>query len=111
MYYMIIFIFIIIIILLYLYNLNNTPKKISQPIINNIKVKKYQQTNDFIMEYSTSPSFRGLSKSSIIEVKDEIGGSKIFNKIKLDDSNLINNVVNYKKYSSYRIKPTTHRLK
>jgi len=107
---MIIFIFIIMIILLYLFNLNNTHKKISQPIINNIEVKN-QQTNDFVMEYSTSPAFRGLSKSLIIEIKDEIGGSKIFNKIKLDDSNLINNVVNYKNYSSYRIKPSTHRLK
>jgi hypothetical protein len=110
---MIIFIFIIVVILflLYLYNLKDTPNKISQPIINNIEVKKYQQDTDFVMEYSTSPVFRGLSKSSIIQVKDEIGGSKIFNNIKLDDSNLINNVVNYKNYSSYRIKPSTRHFK
>jgi len=61
------------------------------------------------MKYNTSPVFRGLSKSSIIQTKNEIGGSKIFKNVKIDNSNLINNLVDYKNYSSYRIKPYSNK--
>jgi hypothetical protein len=109
---MIIFIFIFIVILYLLYNLeDDTPKQISQPIINSTEVKQYikKKTNKFLMEYNTSPVFRGLSKSSIIQAKNEIGGSKIFKNVKIDNSNLTNNLVNYKNYSSYRIKPYSNK--
>jgi len=107
---MIIFIFIFIVILYLLYNLeDDTPKQISQPIINSTEVKQYKKPNKFLMKYNTSPVFRGLSKSSIIQTKNEIGGSKIFKNVKIDNSNLINNLVDYKNYSSYRIKPYSNK--
>ncbi len=36
---------------------------------------------------------------------NEYGGSKVFKNIKLDNTNLKNNIVNFTNYSSYRIKP------
>ena len=61
------------------------------------------------MEYTTSPVFRGLSKSSTLLYKHEKGGSKIFNNIKMNDFNMTNNIVNYTKYNSYRIKPQLNK--
>jgi hypothetical protein len=105
---MIIFIFIFIFILLLFYNINNKPKELikKNDIIKNIKKKKITIVkNDFIMNHNTAVAFRGLSKSTKLLYKNELGGSKIFNKIKLDNKNQVNNIINYNKYSSYRTKP------
>jgi len=106
---MISFIFIIMVILLlfYIYNLRdiNKPKKKVRPVIKRVKKIKSQVKPSFIMEYNASPAFRGLSKSSTLLYKHEKGGSKIFNHIKMDNINATNNIVKYKNYNSYRIKP------
>lgn len=105
---MIIFIFIIMVILslLYIYNLeDDKPNKVTQPVIKQKVIEIPKVKPSFIMEYNASPAFRGLSKSSTLLYKHEKGGSKIFNHIKMDNINATNNIINYRNYNSYRIKP------
>lgn len=102
-----IFIIMVFLLLFYIYNLRdiNKPKKKVRPVIKRVKKIKSQVKPSFIMEYNASPAFRGLSKSSTLLHKHEKGGSKIFSHIKMDNINATNNIVNYRNYNSYRIKP------
>lgn len=101
-----IFIIVIILLLFYIYNLeDDKPKEITQPVIKQPEIIKPEVKPSFIMEYNTSPAFRGISKTSPLAYAHEKGGSKIFSNIKMDNLNTTNNIVNYEKYNSYRIKP------
>lgn len=100
---MIFFLIIFIILLVYIYNINNDEiiddKK---EIVKTIPIKKIDE-----YYYDSNPAFRGLAQNVHMLYKYEKGGSKPFKKIILNNSNLDNNKIAYKLYSSYRIKPFT----
>jgi hypothetical protein len=117
-----IFLLACFIILFYLFFTNNSKKdikrnenqiKISNNIsINNEKNKKNKIIEDKVVKnfnkHDNTVSFRGLSsKLKNIEDRPEIGGSKSYNKYILSDKNINENKIYFKKYNSYRIKPTT----
>lgn len=105
---------IIIILILYIIYLLNIKKKVKpnndiipknstvmKPIVNN----NIPLTTTYIIDTHNLPSFRGLVSSYKLPERNELGGSKIFKHIILDDKNKVNNVTNYKNYKSYRTKP------
>lgn len=109
---MIILIIIIGIILLW-YLTNRKQKKntrapttviIEQPI--NI-IKRKRVITPYKYYYDDKPSFRGLVYKYHTIDKNEYGGSKPFNHIKMNNINMNNNKIKYHNYGSYRIKPTT----
>ena len=106
-------IFLIIIIILYIlyiniYNNDDPPIKKQYIAIEN---KNYINTNtntyipNFKIKYNDAPDFRGITDKYNFLERDETGGSKPFKHIHLDDNNITNNITNYRKYNSYRIKP------
>ena len=105
LFYMILLIlFCIILYLLYL-NFSENETNIKNPIEKpNFSIANKK---DFIVEHDIRPQFRGLSKYFNLNERNEIGGSKPFLKIKLNNDNLKNNKINFNNYSSYRLKPTT----
>uniref|UniRef100_A0A6C0D9P1 Uncharacterized protein n=1 Tax=viral metagenome TaxID=1070528 RepID=A0A6C0D9P1_9ZZZZ len=96
-------------IILYLLYLNFSESENESNIKNPIEKPNFSIANkkDFIVEYDINPQFRGLSKYYNLNERNEIGGSKPFSKIKLNNDNLKNNKINFNNYSSYRLKPTT----
>lgn len=83
---------------------NNTPIIKKEIIIKPIKINNPKK--EIIYNYLDIPEMRGLVKKYNNKDKHEIGGNKIFNHIKLNNSNMNINKVNYNsKYSSYRKKP------
>jgi hypothetical protein len=89
-------------------NKNNTI--IKDKIINatkNIEIKNHQNFNI----YDDKSSFRGIvfksdSIHNTTKVKNEKGGSKFFDLIKLNNNNENNNKIDFNNYSSYRRMPT-----
>lgn len=96
--------FCIILYLLYL-NFSQNETYIKNPIEK--RHFSIENKKDFVVEHDVRPQFRGLSKYFNLNERNEIGGSKSFSKIKLNDDNLKINKINFKKYSSYRLKPTS----
>lgn len=95
-------IIIIMIIIFFILNSNTVSNKIinTNSNISNNKVSNITNTIN-----KNNVEFRGLAPIMIKEPYHEIGGSKIFKNIRLDNTNLKNNVVKFNKYESYRIKP------
>ena len=83
--------------------LNETHNKHISVLSPNHLLIKPQWTTDS----GDTPAFRGFTDEYYLEDKNEIGGSKSFSNIELDDNNLLINEVNYKTYESYRKKPKT----
>jgi hypothetical protein len=98
-----IIIFFIILSVFLLYNIddsNYSEINNKTEIVNDILPNKIDEYN-----YDNKPAFRGLFKNTHKLYKSEMGGSKPFKKIIIDNSNMINNKIDYKSYGSYRIKP------
>ena len=91
-------IIIIMIFIFFILNIN----KISNKVIDTSS-NKVSNINSKV--YKNNVEFRGLAPIMIKKPYHELGGSKIFKNIKLDNTNLKNNVVKFDKYDSYRIKP------
>jgi hypothetical protein len=91
-----ILIFLIIIIIFIFYTLFSKDNFKESKLIN----KKQIKDDNLLI-----PDLRGLNKSKYMDYKLEYGGIEQFKNVKLDNLNLTNNIVNYKNYSSYRIKP------
>jgi len=105
---------IIIILILYIIYILNIKKKVkpNNDIIpkNSIEPKPIIKNNiplntTYKIDTYNLPSFRGVITNYRLPERNEMGGSKIFKHIILDDSNKVNNITNYKNYNSYRIKP------
>jgi hypothetical protein len=98
-----IIIFFIILSVFLLYNINDSNhQEINNKteIINDVLLNKIDKH-----DYDNKPAFRGLFKNIYKLYKAEMGGSKPFNKITIDNSNMVNNKIDYKLYESYRMKP------
>ena len=109
----IIILFLVSITIGYLMFLNNLDKKNTEiitidnnKIINNKQIIQDNKINKINKIDVDKYIKREDTKYTRETLTSEIGGSKSFNNILLDDSNLNSSIVNYEhKYSSYRIKP------
>jgi len=108
---MILDIIIIILILYIIYELtkkkvkiNIIPKTNIVPKTNIIPKPEPKLSTIYIVDSYNLPALRGVVTNYKLPLKNEKGGSKIFKHIVLDNTNQENNIVNYKKYSSYRKK-------
>lgn len=97
-----IFYFFIFTIIIIIYHNYNNEKIYIKSNINNIDDKK-------ILMINNTQSNSNLNLNSKVYIDYEIGGSKPFNNISMNDNNLTINQVNYNtnndKYESYRKKP------
>jgi hypothetical protein len=83
----------------FLYTFNDPIIK-KKELVKSIVIKKTKK-----YYYDNRPDFRGLVSNIHMLYKSEVGGSKPFKNIIIDNSNIINNKIDYKLYGSYRIKP------
>jgi hypothetical protein len=108
--YEVIILFFLFIIIFLIFN-KKQDNTITTNIVNNIQdsetINNEIDEKIIILTRGDTPALRGYIDFYNMDTIKEEGGSKVFNHIIKDDSNLKANQVNYKQYESYRKKPFT----